>query len=167
MFAICLLFCKLPAFRLLILQSQRFCGVTLMHLQWVVSIVRFFLSLFLRHRKAIHGPEGPQAPMGQEESELSFDKELEGSLTLTSDQNQQGGLSPLSASGKKCWCRGNPGFHSSNVLDMFQLLKQDVDWNVVQRGVRQRKRSHLTVMKNEISLMPLKCIFWKNVENAL
>ncbi|KAF0044274.1 hypothetical protein F2P81_003432 [Scophthalmus maximus] len=53
----------------------------------------------LSFRKAIHGPEGPQAPMGQEESELSFDKELEGSLTLTSDQNQQGGLSPLSASG--------------------------------------------------------------------
>uniref|UniRef100_A0A8D3BD95 Connector enhancer of kinase suppressor of Ras 1 n=1 Tax=Scophthalmus maximus TaxID=52904 RepID=A0A8D3BD95_SCOMX len=54
----------------------------------------------LSFRKAIHGPEGPQAPMGQEESELSFDKELEGSLTLTSDQNQQGGLSPLSASGE-------------------------------------------------------------------
>lgn len=40
--------------------------------------------------------------MGQEESELSSDRELEGSLTLTSYQNQQGGLSPLSASGKKC-----------------------------------------------------------------
>lgn len=37
--------------------------------------------------------------MGQEESELASDREQEGSLTLTSYQNQQGGLSPLSASG--------------------------------------------------------------------
>ncbi|XP_071353668.1 connector enhancer of kinase suppressor of ras 1 isoform X2 [Trachinotus anak] len=54
----------------------------------------------LSFRKAIHGPEVHQQPMGQEESELSSDKELEGSLTLTSYQNQQGGLSTLSASGE-------------------------------------------------------------------
>lgn len=53
----------------------------------------------LSFRKAIHGPEVQQPPMGQEESELSSDREREGSLTLTSYQNQQGGLSPLSASG--------------------------------------------------------------------
>ncbi|XP_042243819.1 connector enhancer of kinase suppressor of ras 1 isoform X2 [Thunnus maccoyii] len=53
----------------------------------------------LSFRRAVQGPEVNQQPMGQEESELAFDKELEGSLTLTSYQNQQGGLSPLSASG--------------------------------------------------------------------
>lgn len=53
----------------------------------------------LSFRRAVQGPEVNQQPMGQEESELPFDKELEGSLTLTSYQNQQGGLSPLSASG--------------------------------------------------------------------
>ncbi|KAM7375978.1 hypothetical protein PAMP_005732 [Pampus punctatissimus] len=53
----------------------------------------------LSFRKAVHAPEINQRPMGQEESELSSDKELEGGLTLTSYQNQQGGLSPLSASG--------------------------------------------------------------------
>ncbi|KAM4543053.1 connector enhancer of kinase suppressor of ras 1 isoform 2-T2 [Odontesthes bonariensis] len=52
----------------------------------------------LSFRKAIQGPEVPQQPMGQEESELSFDKELEGSLDLTSYRNQQERLSPLSAS---------------------------------------------------------------------
>ncbi|XP_037652615.1 connector enhancer of kinase suppressor of ras 1 isoform X6 [Sebastes umbrosus] len=46
----------------------------------------------LSFRKAVHGPEVHQQPVGQEESELSFDRELEG--------NQQGGLSPLSASGE-------------------------------------------------------------------
>ncbi|CAB1446049.1 unnamed protein product, partial [Pleuronectes platessa] len=50
----------------------------------------------LSFRKAIQGPEVQQPPMGQEESELSFDKEVEGSVTLTSSQR---GLSPLSASG--------------------------------------------------------------------
>ncbi|XP_029982935.1 connector enhancer of kinase suppressor of ras 1 isoform X2 [Sphaeramia orbicularis] len=53
----------------------------------------------LSFRRAIHGPEVQQQPMGQEESELPSDKELEGGLTVTSYQNQQGGLSPLSASG--------------------------------------------------------------------
>ncbi|GLD67789.1 connector enhancer of kinase suppressor of ras 1 isoform X1, partial [Lates japonicus] len=53
----------------------------------------------LSFRKAVHGPEVSQQPMGQEESELPSDKELEDSLTLTSYQNQQGGLSPWSASG--------------------------------------------------------------------
>lgn len=62
-----------------------------------------WLSFSLFHcRKAVQGPEVQQQPVGQEESELSSDRELEGSLTLTSYQNQQGGLSPLSASGKKC-----------------------------------------------------------------
>ena len=54
---------------------------------------------FVLGRRAIHGPEGPQRPMGQEESELASDKEPEGNLTLTSYQNQQGGLSPLSTTG--------------------------------------------------------------------
>ncbi|XP_008305065.1 connector enhancer of kinase suppressor of ras 1 isoform X2 [Stegastes partitus] len=53
----------------------------------------------LSFRRAIHGPEVQQQPMGQEESELATDKELEGSLTLTY-QNQQGWLSPLSTSGE-------------------------------------------------------------------
>ncbi|XP_073338830.1 connector enhancer of kinase suppressor of ras 1 [Pagrus major] len=53
----------------------------------------------LSFRRAVHGPEVQQQPMGQEESELPSDKDPEGSLTLTSYQNQQGGLSPLSASG--------------------------------------------------------------------
>lgn len=57
--------------------------------------------VFFRSRRAVHGPEVQQQPMGQEESELPSDKDPEGSLTLTSYQNQQGGLSPLSASGKK------------------------------------------------------------------
>ncbi|KAM7403207.1 hypothetical protein PAMA_003908 [Pampus argenteus] len=53
----------------------------------------------LSFRKAVHVPEINQQPTGQEESELSSDKELEGGLTLTSYQNQHGRLSPLSASG--------------------------------------------------------------------
>ncbi|XP_074547514.1 connector enhancer of kinase suppressor of ras 1 [Halichoeres trimaculatus] len=52
----------------------------------------------LSFRRAVQGPEVVQQPMGQEESELS-NKEQEGSLTLTSYQSQQRGLSPLSASG--------------------------------------------------------------------
>ncbi|XP_075874011.1 connector enhancer of kinase suppressor of ras 1 isoform X3 [Nelusetta ayraudi] len=48
----------------------------------------------LSFRRAIHGQEVPQQPMGQEESELASDKELEGSFT--SYQDQQGVLSPLS-----------------------------------------------------------------------
>lgn len=57
------------------------------------------------HRRAIHGPETQQLPMGQEESELALDQDAEGSLTLTSYQDHQGGLSSLSASGegKLCW----------------------------------------------------------------
>ncbi|XP_039994115.1 connector enhancer of kinase suppressor of ras 1 isoform X2 [Xiphias gladius] len=53
----------------------------------------------LSFRKAIHGPEVQQRPVGQEDSVLSCEKELDGSLMLTSHQNQQGGLSPLSAPG--------------------------------------------------------------------
>ncbi|KAM6917168.1 connector enhancer of kinase suppressor of ras 1 isoform 2-T2 [Lycodopsis pacificus] len=52
----------------------------------------------LSFRRAIQGPEGPQRPMGQEESDLSTDRDVE-RLTLTSNQSQQGVLSPLSASG--------------------------------------------------------------------
>uniref|UniRef100_UPI0037E76DB0 connector enhancer of kinase suppressor of ras 1 n=1 Tax=Semicossyphus pulcher TaxID=241346 RepID=UPI0037E76DB0 len=55
----------------------------------------------LSFRRAIQGPEVAQKPMGQEESELSAEKEQEGGLTLTSYQNQQAGLSPLSASGSE------------------------------------------------------------------
>ena len=60
-----------------------------------------FFVFFFHCRRAVHGPEVQQQPMGQEESELPSDKDPEGSLTLTSYQNQQGRLSPLSASGKK------------------------------------------------------------------
>ncbi|CAJ1073448.1 connector enhancer of kinase suppressor of ras 1 isoform X1 [Xyrichtys novacula] len=53
----------------------------------------------LSFRKAIQGPEAAQQPMGQEESDLSTNKEAEGGLTVTSYQNQQKGLSPLSITG--------------------------------------------------------------------
>lgn len=55
----------------------------------------------LHHRRAIQGPEAQQQPMGQEESELASDYDAEESLTLTSYQDHQGGLSPLSASGER------------------------------------------------------------------
>ncbi|XP_028294558.1 connector enhancer of kinase suppressor of ras 1 isoform X2 [Gouania willdenowi] len=51
----------------------------------------------LSFRRAIQGPEVQQQPMGQEESELSPDKEATGSPTA--EHNQQGTLSPRSASG--------------------------------------------------------------------
>ncbi|KAM6969022.1 connector enhancer of kinase suppressor of ras 1 isoform 2-T2 [Tautogolabrus adspersus] len=70
----------------------------------------------LSFRRAVHGPEGAQQPMGQEESELSTDKEQE-SLTLTSYQNQQGGLSPLSASGSD--------FGSSDSSRLSPRLRRD------------------------------------------
>ncbi|KAM4625039.1 connector enhancer of kinase suppressor of ras 1 isoform 2-T2 [Polymixia lowei] len=54
----------------------------------------------LSFRKAIHGPEVAQQPMGQEESELSSDRGLEGSLTVTSHYSQQGGILPLPAAGE-------------------------------------------------------------------
>nr|XP_015825365.2 connector enhancer of kinase suppressor of ras 1 isoform X1 [Nothobranchius furzeri] len=54
----------------------------------------------LSFRRAIHEPEAPQQLMGQEESELQLNQELEGSLTIPSHPNQQGRLSPLLASGK-------------------------------------------------------------------
>ncbi|KAM6912144.1 connector enhancer of kinase suppressor of ras 1 [Xenentodon cancila] len=54
----------------------------------------------LSFRRAVHGPEINQQPMGQEESEFSSDKGQEGSLPLTSYQNQQERLLPLSASGE-------------------------------------------------------------------
>ncbi|XP_034087643.1 connector enhancer of kinase suppressor of ras 1 isoform X2 [Gymnodraco acuticeps] len=53
----------------------------------------------LSFRKAIHGPEVLQQPAGQEESELSSDSQLDGTLNLPSYQSHQGGLSPQSASG--------------------------------------------------------------------
>lgn len=52
-------------------------------------------------RRAIQGPEAQQQPMGQEESELASDYDAEENLTLTSYQDHQGGLSPLSASGER------------------------------------------------------------------
>ncbi|XP_037551256.1 connector enhancer of kinase suppressor of ras 1 [Nematolebias whitei] len=54
----------------------------------------------LSFRRAVHGPEPPQQPMGQEESELPFDKELDVKLTVPSSQNQPGRSSPLPASGE-------------------------------------------------------------------
>ncbi|XP_003962772.2 connector enhancer of kinase suppressor of ras 1 isoform X2 [Takifugu rubripes] len=53
----------------------------------------------LSFRRAIQGPEAQQQPMGQEESELASDYDAEESLTLTSYQDHQGEVSPLSASG--------------------------------------------------------------------
>lgn len=67
----------------------------------------------LSFRRAVQGPEAQQQPMGQEESELSSDKEQEGGLTLTSYQTQQDRLSPLSASGDFGSLEGarlSPGF---------------------------------------------------------
>ncbi|XP_068437281.1 connector enhancer of kinase suppressor of ras 1 isoform X2 [Clinocottus analis] len=54
----------------------------------------------LSFRRAIQGPQVHQQPMGQEESELSSDREGEERLTLTSYQSQQGALSPSSALGE-------------------------------------------------------------------
>ena len=51
-------------------------------------------------RKAIHGPEVQPRPMGQEESELSSERGLEGTLTDTSQYDQQGRLSPPPNSGE-------------------------------------------------------------------
>ncbi|XP_038585095.1 connector enhancer of kinase suppressor of ras 1 [Micropterus salmoides] len=51
----------------------------------------------LSFRRAVQETGVHEQPMGQEESDLPSDKELEGTLTLTSYQNQ---LSPLSASGE-------------------------------------------------------------------
>lgn len=56
-----------------------------------------FVCVF-HYRRAVQETGVHEQPMGQEESDLPSDKELEGTLTLTSYQNQ---LSPLSASGKK------------------------------------------------------------------
>ncbi|KAK5857530.1 hypothetical protein PBY51_010770 [Eleginops maclovinus] len=53
----------------------------------------------LSFRKAVHGPEVHQQPAGQDESELSSDSQLDGTLNLPLYQSQQGGLSPQSASG--------------------------------------------------------------------
>ncbi|XP_034418810.1 connector enhancer of kinase suppressor of ras 1 isoform X2 [Cyclopterus lumpus] len=54
----------------------------------------------LSFRRAIQGPVVQQQPMGQEESELSSDREGEERLTLTSYHSQQGGLSSTSALGE-------------------------------------------------------------------
>ncbi|XP_068582509.1 connector enhancer of kinase suppressor of ras 1 isoform X1 [Cebidichthys violaceus] len=70
----------------------------------------------LSFRRAIQGPEGPQRPMGQEESELSTDGDAEGRLSLTSYQSQKGALSPLSASGE---------FESVGSSRLSPSLKQD------------------------------------------
>lgn len=65
------------------------------------SNVSFIQSVLSTLRRAIQGPEAQQQPMGQEESELASDQDVEGSLTLTSYQDHQGGQSPLSASGER------------------------------------------------------------------
>ncbi|XP_056281881.1 connector enhancer of kinase suppressor of ras 1 isoform X2 [Pseudoliparis swirei] len=54
----------------------------------------------LSFRRAIQSPGVQQQPMGQEESELSSDREDEERLTLTSYHSQQGALAPTSASGE-------------------------------------------------------------------
>ncbi|XP_078133247.1 connector enhancer of kinase suppressor of ras 1 isoform X3 [Sander vitreus] len=54
----------------------------------------------LSFRKAVHSEEVHQQPMGHEESELSSDRELIGSPSLTSYQSQRGRQSLLSASGE-------------------------------------------------------------------
>lgn len=65
------------------------------------ELVYFSLCSFMSVRRAIQGPEAQQQPMGQEESELASDYDAEENLTLTSYQDHQGGLSPLSASGER------------------------------------------------------------------
>lgn len=60
-----------------------------------LNLQRLCLSI---PRKAIHGPEITQQPMGQEESDLAWDKEEE-EEGLASYPNQQGALSPLSGEG--------------------------------------------------------------------
>ena len=92
---------------------------------WAVNpLFDFPHDLFaVRHRKAIHGPEGQQPPMGQEESELSFDKDVDGSVTLTSSQS---GLAPRSASGKKCTME-----ETKALYEMFSVLKRHQDVSVV------------------------------------
>ncbi|XP_007561163.1 connector enhancer of kinase suppressor of ras 1 isoform X1 [Poecilia formosa] len=52
----------------------------------------------LSFRRAVHGPEVRQQPMGQEESELPSDREQERTVTLAAFQNRPGRLSPLPAS---------------------------------------------------------------------
>ncbi|XP_054653432.1 connector enhancer of kinase suppressor of ras 1 isoform X2 [Dunckerocampus dactyliophorus] len=52
----------------------------------------------LSFRRAVQGPEVTEEPIGQEESELSADKELEGGLTPYQDQQEDSSL--LSASGE-------------------------------------------------------------------
>ncbi|XP_029316935.1 LOW QUALITY PROTEIN: connector enhancer of kinase suppressor of ras 1 [Cottoperca gobio] len=70
----------------------------------------------LSFRKAIHGPEVHQQPMGQEELGFSSDSQLERGLNLTSYQSQQGGLSPQSASGE---------FESLESLRLSPRLRRD------------------------------------------
>lgn len=69
----------------------------------------------LSFRKAIHGPEVQQQPMGQEESEFPSDKDLERSGSLAVIQNQQGRSSPLPAS----------VFQSSDGLRLSPNLRRD------------------------------------------
>lgn len=68
--------------------------------------------------------------MGQEESELASDKELEGSFT--SYQSQQGALSPLSGE-KALSLRGHGCLAEWRFVEpAFFLLKQDVELNGMQ-----------------------------------
>ncbi|KAM6973687.1 connector enhancer of kinase suppressor of ras 1 isoform 2-T2 [Aplochiton taeniatus] len=55
----------------------------------------FFERVSASVRSAIHGPVVLQQHMGQEESELSSNRGLEGSLTLTSEQDHKGGLAAI------------------------------------------------------------------------
>ncbi|XP_013870826.1 connector enhancer of kinase suppressor of ras 1 isoform X2 [Austrofundulus limnaeus] len=80
----------------------------------------------LSFRRAIQEQEPPQQPMGQEESELPFDKELEGSLTVHSNQNQPGRLSPLPASGANNFPASSAGeFRSIGILRLSPSLRRD------------------------------------------
>ncbi len=87
-----------------------------------------FLCVFLC-RRAIHGPEVQQQPMGQEESELPSDKELD-SPTLTSFQSQQGGLS---ATGKKtqrelrCFFKSPQCFELYFAGILFEVISRIID----------------------------------------
>lgn len=123
-FAYCVFFCKLCAS-----WSSNLRCRCLLEAPECTSELLWSVSLFSRYRKAVHGPEVSQQPTGQEESELPSDKEIEGSLTLTSYQNQQGGLSPRSASGKKCTVEEIQAF-----FKMFSSLKSLQYVSVVKAG---------------------------------
>lgn len=148
---------------------------TSLHLKWVASfVVVISFLVFLHPRRAIHGPEVNQRPIGQEEAELATDKELEGSLTLTSYQNQQGGLSPLSVSGKKTQSEPEAFsklFFSLSLQKSHILYAEIIFWehlvSFVQAGYLRELKAERELQRHEImrsdriTLKPSRCIIWR------